>query len=29
MFPEGVTGPPHVPAYGYRWLETLERTSGS
>ena len=29
MFPEGVTGPPYVPAYGYRWLETLERTAGS
>ena len=28
MFPEGVTGPPYVPAYAYRWLETLERTSG-
>ena len=26
MFPDGITGPPHVPAYGYRWLETLERT---
>ena len=28
MFPEGVTGSPYVPAYGYRWLQTLERTSG-
>ena len=28
MFPEGVTGPPYVPVYGYRWLETIERTSG-
>ena len=28
MFPEGVTAPPYVPAYGYRWLETLERTRG-
>ena len=28
MFPEGVTGAPYIPAYGYRWLETLERTSG-
>ncbi|MDE2762857.1 MAG: hypothetical protein OXQ94_18070 [Gemmatimonadota bacterium] len=28
MFPEGVTGAPHVPAYGYRRLETLERTPG-
>jgi len=28
MFPEGVTGAPYVPAHGYRWLETLERTSG-
>ena len=27
MFPEGVTGAPYVPTYGYRWLETLERTS--
>ena len=27
MFPDGMTGsPPYVPAYGYRWLETLERT---
>ena len=26
MFPDGITGPPHVPAYGYRWRETLERT---
>ena len=24
--PEGMTGSPNVPAYGYRWLETLERT---
>ena len=29
MFPEGVTAPPYVPLHGYRWLETLERTSGS
>ena len=28
MFPEGVTGAPYIPAYGYRWLETLERTAG-
>jgi len=28
MLPKGVTGAPHVPAYGYRWLETLERTPG-
>ena len=28
MFPEGVTGAPYVPTYGYRWLETLERTPG-
>ena len=28
MFPEGMTAAPYVPAYGYRWLETLERTSG-
>ena len=26
MFPDGMTGSPDVPAYGYRWLETLERT---
>ena len=26
MFPEGMTGAPYVQAYGYRWLETLERT---
>lgn len=26
MFPEGMTGSPNVPAYGYRWLETLEET---
>ena len=27
MFPDGMTGsPPYIPAYGYRWLETLERT---
>ncbi len=29
MFPDGMTGSPHVPAYGYRWLETLERTPSS
>ena len=28
MFPEGVTGAPYIPDYGYRWLETLERTPG-
>ena len=28
MFPEGMTGAPYVPACGYRWLETLERTVG-
>ncbi|MXX70425.1 MAG: DUF4377 domain-containing protein [Gemmatimonadetes bacterium] len=28
MFPEGVTGAPYIPVYGYRWLETLERTPG-
>jgi len=28
MFPEGVIGAPYVPAYGYRRLETLERTPG-
>ena len=27
MFPEGVSGAASVPDYGYRWLETLERTS--
>ena len=26
MFPDGMTGSPNVPAYGYRWLETLEET---
>ena len=26
MFPEGMTGSSNVPAYGYRWLETLEET---
>ena len=26
MFPDGATGSPEVPAHGYRWLETLERT---
>ncbi|WP_419166762.1 DUF4377 domain-containing protein [Candidatus Palauibacter sp.] len=26
MFPDGLTGSPRVPAYGFRWLETLERT---
>ena len=29
MFPDGMTGSPLVPAYGYRWLETLERTPSS
>ncbi len=28
MFPEGVSGSPNVPKYGYRWLETLEETQG-
>ena len=28
MFPEGVSGAAYVPEYGFRWLETLERTSG-
>ena len=28
MFPEGATGSPNVPEYGYRWLETLEETQG-
>ena len=28
MFPDGVTGSPDVPAYGYRWLETLEAVRG-
>ena len=29
MFPDGITGsPPYVPAYGYRWLETLEHHAG-
>lgn len=26
--PDGMTGSPLVPAYGYRWLETLEETQG-
>ena len=26
MFPDGMTRSPEVPAYGYRWLETLEHT---
>lgn len=26
MFPDGMTGSPTVPEYGYRWLETLEET---
>lgn len=26
--PAGVAGSPIVPAYGYRWLETLEETQG-
>ena len=26
MFPEGMTGAPYIPVYGYRWLETLQRT---
>ncbi len=29
MFPDGMTGSPNVPAYGYRWLETLEATPGT
>ena len=28
MFPEGMTGSPEVPAYGYRWLETLASSTG-
>ena len=26
MFPDGMAGSPDVPSYGYRWLETLEKT---
>ncbi len=26
MFPEGMTGASYIPAHGYRWLETLQRT---
>lgn len=26
MSPDSMTGSPLVPAYGYRWLETLEET---
>ena len=26
MFPDGMAGSPTVPAYGYRWLETIEQT---
>ena len=26
--PGSMTGSPLVPAYGYRWLETLEETQG-
>ncbi len=26
IFPEGITGASYIPAHGYRWLETLERT---
>lgn len=30
MFPGGVTPPSdHIPTYGYRWLETLERNPGN
>lgn len=29
MSPDGTTTSPHVPAYGYRWLETLEETQGT
>ncbi len=28
MFPDGMNGSPLVPAYGYRWLETLEEMQG-
>ncbi|MDE2845854.1 MAG: DUF4377 domain-containing protein [Gemmatimonadota bacterium] len=28
MSPDGMDGSPLVPAYGYRWLETLEETQG-
>ena len=28
MFPDGMTGSPNVPDYGYRWLETLEEMQG-
>ena len=28
MFPNGMTGSPTVPEYGYRWLETLEEMQG-
>ena len=28
MFPDGMSGASYVPDYGYRWLETLERTPG-
>ena len=28
MFPDGMTGSSLVPAHGYRWMETLERTTG-
>ena len=28
MFPDGMTGSPTVPEYGYRWLETLEEMPG-
>ena len=28
MFPEGVTGSPNVPEFGYRWLETIEEVQG-
>ena len=29
MFPDGMTGSPLVPAHGYRWVETLERSPSS
>ena len=29
MSPDGAAASPQVPAYGYRWLETLEETSGT
>ncbi|WP_419165379.1 hypothetical protein [Candidatus Palauibacter sp.] len=29
MVPEGTTGAPRVPAYGYRWIETLAAAPGT